>query len=506
MGDRLPHSRLVALIVASALFMEMLDGTIIAVALPAMAESFATDPVILTIGITSYLLTLAVVIPASGWLADRFGVRTVFASAIIGFTFASLLCGISDSLSQFTAARVLQGACAALMSPVGRLAVLRATSKKDLVKAIALITWPALIAPVIGPPLGGFIASTWSWRLIFFVNLPIGLLGAIFVLLYVPNHRGESRRPFDSIGFVLTASSVASLVAAVELLAHGGAGWTAIAFLFVFGIVAGIWAIRHVGGQADRLVDLTIFRVKTFAATTLFGGILSRLTGGAMLYLLPLFFQIGLGLNAFAAGLMVIAYAFGNVAMKVVTTPVLRFFGFRRVLVVNGVLVGFSILACVAFSNTLPEVVMIGVLFAAGCFRSMQFTSLNTLTFADIPDSQRSSATTLSAMAQQLSTGLGVAVAAMALNVSLSMRAGTTVSLGAFDFRVAFAVVALIAFVAISRFLLLDSGAGASYAQKLVTACSGGLVKLLDPVSELNPFDHFGQAIGAGDPSPFPLR
>jgi EmrB/QacA subfamily drug resistance transporter len=461
MSEPASHSRLVPLIVASALFMELLDGTIIVVALPAMAESFATDPVLLTIGITSYLLTLAVVIPTSGWLADRFGVRTVFASAILGFTLASLLCGISEDLWQFTAARILQGACAALMSPVGRLAVLRATPKKDLIKAIALITWPALIAPVLGPPLGGFIASTWSWRLIFFVNLPIGLIGMILVLIYIPNHRSKSRRPFDLVGFVLTALALVSLIAAIELLAHGGAGWRTIAFLFASGIVIGVWAIRHIGARTDRLVDLSVLRVKTFAATTLYGGILSRLTGGTMLYLLPLFFQIGIGLNAFAAGLMVLAYAFGNIAMKVVTTPILRRFGFRRVLVVNGLLTGLSILTCAALSPGTPLVIAVGLLFAAGCFRSMQFTCLHTLTFADIPDGQRSSATTLSSMANQLSIGLGIAIAAMVLNLNSSIRDGAAKLLGAVDFRIAFAVIALAAFLSILRFLALEPKAGA---------------------------------------------
>lgn len=461
MNESASQSRLVTLIVAAALFMEMLDGTIIAVALPAMARSFATDPVFLTIGITSYLLTLAVVIPTSGWLADRYGSRNVFAVAIVGFTLASLLCGISDNLMQFTAARVLQGACAALMSPVGRLAVLRATSKKDLVKAIALITWPALIAPVIGPPLGGFITSTWSWRLIFFINLPIGLIGACLVLLYIPNHRSESRRPFDLVGFALTALALATLIAGIELLAHGGAGWTTVVALFASGIAAGIWAVHHVGAASHGLVDLTIFRVKTFAATNLYGGIFSRLTGGAMLYLLPLFFQIALGLDPLAAGLMALAYALGNIAMKVVTTPVLRVLGFRRVFLVNGVLVGGSILACVTLSPATPEVYTIGILFLAGCFRSMQFTSLNTLTFADIPDDQRSSATTVSAMTHQLATALGVAVAALALNISLTAREGVMEALGVFDFRAAFAVIAVIAFIAILPFIFLERDAGA---------------------------------------------
>jgi EmrB/QacA subfamily drug resistance transporter len=458
MTEPAPRSQVVALIVAAALFMELLDGQIIAVALPTMAESFGTDPVVLTIGITSYLMTLAVVIPASGWLADRFGVRTVFATAIAGFTLASLLCGISENIYQFTGARVFQGASAALMSPVGRLAVIAAASKKDLIRVIALITWPALLAPVIGPPLGGFLASTWSWRWIFFVNLPIGLVGIALALIFVPNFRSEHRRTFDLLGFALSAVALACLIAAVEFAGHGGASLEIIVALAVCGSLAGFGAIRHIGGSSDRLVDLTTFKVKSFSATTLTGGLLFRLTGGAMPYLLPLFFQIGFGLDAFSAGLMVFAYAFGNIAMKVVTTPTLRRFGFRRVLIFNGLLTAASIYACVGVSPSMP-VVALDVLFLAGCFRSMQFTSLNTLTFADVPDSQRSSATTLSAMFQQLAVGLGVAVAAMALNLSSAMR-GEAGALSLVDFRVAFIVIGSIALVGIVRFLLLDTGVG----------------------------------------------
>ena len=461
MSKAAPNSRLVALIVASALFMELLDGTIIAVALPAMAESFATDPVVLTIGITSYLMTLVVVIPASGWLADRFGTRSVFALAIAGFTIASFLCGISETLWEFTAARIGQGACAALMSPVGRLAVITTAKKTDLIKVIALITWPALLAPVIGPPLGGFIAETWSWRLIFFINVPIGLVGTFLVLRYVPNHRSDARRKFDIVGFVLSALALASLLAGVELVTHGAAGWVVAAFLTTVGVIAGIGAIRHVGARTDRLIDLSIFRVKTFATTTLHGGLLFRMTGGALPYLLPLFFQLGFGLDAFSAGLMVLAYMFGNIAMKVITTPVMARFGFRRVLIFNGMLAGFSILACVMLEPVTPIAITAVILFLAGCFRSMQLTCLNTLMFADIGDRQKSSATTLSAMIQQLAIGLGVALSAMVLNMSVWMRGGEPGSLGVFDFHIAFAAIAAIAFASIVGILFLAPTAGA---------------------------------------------
>jgi EmrB/QacA subfamily drug resistance transporter len=461
MTDTASKSRLVALVVAAALFMEMLDGTIIAVALPAMAVSLGTDPVTLTIGITSYLLTLVVVIPASGWLADRYGVRTIFATAIAGFTLASLACGLSETLWQFTAARIVQGASAALMSPVGRLAVLRNTEKKDLVRAIAFITWPALVAPVVGPPLGGLISETLSWRFIFFVNLPLGLAGILLVLRFVPNHKASGQRPFDVTGFVLTALALASLIAGLDLATHTALHPAISAVLFVGGLGLGVLAVRHIAARSDRLVDLATLRVTTFAAATLHGGFLFRITAGAVPYLLPLYFQIGFGLDAFTAGLMVLAYAFGNVAMKTVTTPVLRRFGFRRVLVVNGLLAALAILACAALTPGTPEAVSVLVLFAAGCFRSMQFTSQNTLMFADIPDSLKSSATTLSVMIHQLGVGVGVALAAMTLNASAALRDGAGPGPDSVDFRVALAVMAAIAFVSMWRFVFLDRAAGA---------------------------------------------
>lgn len=461
MPDAASKSRLVPLIVAAALFMEMLDGTIIAVALPAMAASLGTDPVTLTIGITSYLLTLVVVIPASGWLADRYGVKTTFATAIAGFMLASLACGLSENLWQFTLSRIAQGASAALMSPVGRLAVLRNTEKKDLVRAIAFITWPALIAPVVGPPLGGLITETLSWRFIFFVNLPLGLIGILLVLRFVPNHKSSERRPFDGVGFVLTALALGALIAALDLATHGGVGFGVIALLSLTGLACGFLAVRHISAKPGRLVDLATFRVKTFMAATLQGGALFRITAGGVPYLLPLYFQIGFGLDAFTAGLMVLAYALGNVAMKTVTTPVLRRFGFRRVLTVNGLMASLAILACATLTPGLPAAVTMIVLFAAGCFRSMQFTSQNTLMFADIPDGLKSSATTLSSMVHQLSIGIGVAVAALVLNSSASLRGGADAAPDSVDFRIALAAMALIALVSVSRFFFLDPDAGA---------------------------------------------
>lgn len=456
-----PRAQLIALIVACAFFMENLDGTVIAIALPAMADSLNTDAVTLTLGVTSYMLTLAALVPASGWLADRLGVRNVFAAAIAVFTLASILCALSVGLWSFVAARVLQGAAAALMSPVGRLAVLRTASKGELVRAVALITWPGLVAPVVGPPLGGFIASYASWRWIFLLNVPIGIAGVALVLAFVPDLRSDTRRPFDLTGFVLMAISLATLMYALEAASHATAGWVPIALCLAVGVTLGCQAIRHSRRRAHPLLDFSVFSVPTFAASALTGGGLFRLTSGAMPYVLPLFFQIGFGLSAVEAGVMVLAYAAGNLVMKTITTPVLRMFGFRRVLTVNGVLAAAAILACAALAPTTPHWIAVPVLFAAGCFRSMQLTCIATLMFADVPDALRSSATTFSVMAHQLAMTVGIALAALVLGLSAAARGASADMLAMRDFQLVLVALAAIAALSILRFVFIEKTAGA---------------------------------------------
>ena len=426
-------SRRIPLMVAAAFFMETLDSTIVTTSLPAIARSFQTTPLSLSISITAYLVALAVFVPAAGWASDRFGSRKLFASAIGLFTLASLLCALSPTLWTFVAARTLQGVAAAFMSPVGRLVVLRSAPKQRLLEAISMITWPGLIGPVLGPPLGGWITTYASWHWIFLVNIPIGIAGVLLVLRHVPVEAAPPRRPFDALGFGLTALALAGLVHALSLFGERhGEVMTAGAWLAVAG-VAGVLAIRHAQKHATPMLDLRAVRVPTFAISVLTAGLAARIAIHATPFLLPLMFQIGFGLNAFHAGVMLLVYMGGNLAMKSATTPVLRRFGFRQVLTVNGAFCAVSMAACAWLSPGLSLFVIGPVLFVAGMTRSMHFTTVSSLAFADISAEQRAGASTFSAMTQQIAATLGVAFAALALSLFQNLRGGATLALADFQ-------------------------------------------------------------------------
>lgn len=433
-------------LVAAAFFMENLDGTVIVTALPQMAKAFGVAPVAMSIGVSAYVLTLAVLIPASGWVADRFGARRVFAAAIVLFTLASVLCGLSTDLASFTAARVLQGAAGAMMVPVGRLVVLRNTPKPQLMRAIATITWPGLAAPVLGPPVGGFITTHWSWHWIFFLNVPLGLLGLVAALLLIPKGHAETRRPFDVGGFVFTSGACLALMAAVELLSHGGEGLAAAACAAA-ALVLGVLAVRHARGHPYPMVDLWALRLPSFAVTV-YGGSMFRIAIGAVPFLLPLMFQLGFGLNAFEAGLLVLAVFAGNIAMKPLTGPVLRRFSFRQVLLVNGLINAAAIFSCALMSPTTPVPVIAAVLFVSGLARSMQFTALATLAFAEVPQPRMSGANTLFNTLQQMALGMGIAIGALALRLGAWLLGGEGApgsALALNEFRIAFVTIGVLA-------------------------------------------------------------
>lgn len=370
--------------VASAFFMEFLDGTVIATALPDMARSFGVSAVDLNIGITAYLLTLAALIPASGWVAERFGARTVFSVALAIFTFSSLLCGLAESATQFVLLRVAQGIGGAMMVPVGRLVVLRTTPKDQLIKAIATLTWPALVSPIIGPPLGGFITSYASWHWIFFLNVPLGIIAIIIALRLMPNQKPKEKLPFDSRGFLSTGITMLCLVSGLEMLNQQQSHPTYAFAVIAAGMLAMFWAIKHLRTASTPLIRLDALSVPTFRIT-MRGGFVLRATISSVPFLLPLMFQVGFGMDAFHSGALVLAVFAGNLAMKPATTPLIRYFGFKKLLIGNGILCVLSLLGCALLSPDTPQMVTLVVLFLGGLFRSMQFTGISSLAFADVP-------------------------------------------------------------------------------------------------------------------------
>jgi len=448
----------VALIVACALFMENLDGTVITTALPAMAASFGDTPVRLSLGVTVYMISLAIFIPVSGWVADRFGARTVFRAAIAVFTLGSILCGLCDNLPELAAARVLQGIGGAMMVPVGRLILLRSVAKSELVRAMAFLTVPALLGPVLGPPVGGFITTYANWRWIFFLNLPIGILGMVLVSLFIENYQTEKSPPLDWLGFLLSGFALAGLVYGLDLIGRSTDGPVVIGAILCASLLVGALAVLHFRRHAHPLIDLSLLRVPTYAASIV-GGSIFRIGAGAVPFLLPLMLQIGFGWSAFASGLLTCASVLGAFTMKMTARPILRGLGFRRVLIGNGIVSGLAIMLCALFQPTTPYVLILAALLFSGFFRSLQYTSLNTVAYADIGAARMSAASSAASMMQQLTNGLGVAVAALLLQ--LTRQWGGTATLIPADFHIAFVVTALISLSSVLFYRNLDPAAGA---------------------------------------------
>lgn len=461
-GPAPPPTKRVALIVAAAFFMMMLDGAILNTSLPLMAHSLGVTPLALTAGVTVYLLAAAAVIPASGWLADRWEARRVFFIAMTVFTLASLACGLAQGLGALVAARALQGVAAGIMAPVGRTLVLRNASKSELMAATALLVWPSLLAPVLGPPLGGFISTYASWRWNFFINLPVGLLGLAAVWRWVPRNPVPRPAALDWLGSVLCALALVLVLLGLERGAQAGprlADWALPLGLVLVGLAAGVVALRHLRRTPHPVVSLAPLQVRSFAVATVSGGALFMMCLQATPFLLPLMFQLAFGMGAVEAGLFTLAYFMGNLLMKTVTTPVLRRWGFRRVMVVGGTLAALTLLACATLHATTPVALTVALLVASGATRSMQMTSMNTLAFADIEPAQRGAASTLSSMCAQMATAMGAAVGALVLALS-QMAHGRDV-LAAVDFRVAFVVMGGLALVGVAGFRRLRADDGA---------------------------------------------
>ena len=449
-------------LIASAFFMENLDGTIIATALPQMARSFHIGSVRLNIGMTAYLLTLAVFIPISGWVADRFGARSVFASAIATFTIASLLCGLSHTLTQFTLTRILQGIGGAMMVPVGRLIVLRSTPKEQLTQAIAYITWPGLTALVLGPPLGGFITTYFSWHWIFFLNVPLGITALVLTILWVENTRTGEQHPFDWLTFFFAGFASTGIVFAFEKLGSQDVSWQQPALILALSLLSGALAIAIARrNPTTSLIDIQSLQLKSYSLS-IYGASFFRIAVGVLPFLLPLMFQEAFGLNAFTSGIYLLALFAGDLSMKSIVIPALRRFGFRRILIINGVLTVGSIALCATLNPTTPAVLIMGVLFLHGALRSLEFTCMTTLAYTEIPPEHMSRANGFLSAVMQLSMGMGVAVGAVTLRLVAHAYGHSAAIPELRDFHVAFLCIAALAFAPVFDALGLAPDAGAS--------------------------------------------
>jgi EmrB/QacA subfamily drug resistance transporter len=438
--------------------MENLDSTVIATALPTIARSLNENPLHLNLAITSYLLSLAIFIPISGWMADRFGARTIFRAAIVVFMLGSVACGLANSLPELVAARILQGIGGSMMTPVGRLILLRSIPKAGLVKGMSYLTVPALIGPVIGPPLGGFIVTYADWRWIFFINIPIGLIGILAVTLLIENVREETVPPLDLRGFVLIGLGLAGLIFGFETIGREVLPLNVTIALLVGGAICSLAYVWHSRRAKAPIVDLGLLRLPTFRASVL-GGLMFRMGLGALPFLLPLMLQLGFGLSALQSGLLTFASAAGAMTMKMTAGPIIRAFGFRRVLIGNAVISGAFLMSYALFKPDTAHLVIFLALLAGGFFRSLQFTAINTLAYADVPSPRMSKATSFASMMQQLSLSIGVAIGALLLHVTISLRGG--VEVGAQDFIPAFLAIGALCATSLVFFLPLARDAGA---------------------------------------------
>ncbi|WP_433361573.1 MFS transporter [Actinoplanes sp. CA-142083] len=415
-------ARWLALLVAGTFFMEILDATVIAPAAPHIAADLHIEPVTVNVAITAYVLTLAVLIPISGWLTDRFGARRIFMLAVAVFTLASAGCAAATSLPMLVATRILQGVGGAMMVPVGRLVVIRTTEKTDLVRAVAYLTWPALAAPLIAPALGGVLSTYASWRWIFLINIPLGVVALLLSRRLVPDVRADEPGRLDVRGFLLAACGIAALVFGLEGVAARHPSWALASSALALAAAALTLTVRHLLRAPGPLVDLRILAVRTYRVTA-FGGSVFRAVITAIPFLLPLFFQLGFGWTAAHAGLVVIALFAGNVGIKPATTPLMRRFGMRPVMLASVLASAVCLVAMAFLTPSTPLVLLLGLLTLSGIFRSIGFTTYNTVAFADVPGPRMTSANTLMSTLQELGGGLGVAAGALLVRLGAGVGA-----------------------------------------------------------------------------------
>jgi EmrB/QacA subfamily drug resistance transporter len=457
--------RLLSLLVGTAFFMEQLDATIIAPAIPQIASTFNVDPLSLNLTMTVYLLCSVVFIPTGAFLISRYGTRTVFKAALALFIFSSTLCGLSHDLVTLTMARALQGGSAALMVPVGRIAIVHTTKRSELVKALAWMITPAMVGPLVGPLLGGLIATWFSWRWIFLINLPIGLVGYVVACAHFPQIQVENKRPFDLKAWLLLALQLGSLVVALESTRHQQLpSWLYI----MLGAVAALALLCYRSHTSTHpLLDFRLLGVRTFG-TSFWAGTLVRVGYGALPFLLPLLLQIGLGFSAIESGLVLLASGAVAFVTKTCTAGILRRYGFRRVLVWNGAFCAVALATCGFFTGTWGALFIAATVSAGGFFRSIQFNALAAVAYADLPPEKIATATALNTTFQQLAVMTGISISVVI--VELSTRFGHRAQPTAIDFSMAFAVLSLVALAAVPFCLRLRPESGAELSGHDATA------------------------------------
>ena len=446
---------LIPLTVAVAFLMEQIDSTVITTALPAMANSLHSTPVRLNLVVTSYVLSLAVFIPISGWIADRFGTRRVFAAALVLFTIGSVMCGLAQTTGEMVVMRVLQGIGGAMMTPVGRLILLQSFPKRELATAMSYMSVPILIGPTLGPLLGGFITTYFTWRWIFYINVPICLAGLAATLLLVPDRRGETQPRFDLAGFMLSGLGLVLLQFVLENIGRGQIAprWQV---AMAIGSAAALASyVFYARGRANAALDLTLFRIRAFRAGTVAGGV-ARVGLNASPFLLPLLFQVGLGYTPLQSGLMTFASALGALTVRAMSVRLLRWFGFDRVLMANAFVAAAAVAGFSCFGAFVPHLVMLGYIFIFGMIRSVQFTTSNALSFSEIPRDRMSRGVSLASVLQQLTMGFGVSVSATVLNLITPNGRPPTIG----DFRVAFLIMAILPLVSTLGFIELRAEDG----------------------------------------------
>jgi EmrB/QacA subfamily drug resistance transporter len=454
---RVRRTRLTALIVACAFFMQDLDSTVVSTALPTMARAFGAEVTHMNVALTSYMLSVAVFIPASGWVADRFGARNVFRAAIALFTLGSVLCGRADSLVFLVLARIVQGAGGAMMMPVGRLVLLRTVTKSELVSAMAWMSTPALLGPVLGPPVGGFIVTYFNWRWIFDINVPVGILGIVLVTVFIEDVREPRGARFDWLGLALSGSALAILMAGLETIGRGVLPVPISAALIGIGLLISFGYVLHARVHPAPIIDLSLLRVPTFMASVT-SGALFRIGIGAIPFLLPMMLQLGFGLSPVQSGLITFSSSIGALAMKPVTTTALRHLGFRDTLFYNSIVIALFLALMAAFRPSWPIAFIYAALICGGFFRSLQFTALNALAYSEIPSSRTSRATSFYAAMQQVSATLGISAAAGALTAVMALGGHAAPTL--WDFSAAFLAVSVVSLTAAPVMLLIPHGAG----------------------------------------------